>query len=83
VVEMMSDELELTKAALAEVQREYNLAVIEQRNAMLTEANRDRAVAELKAQDEGRLKTIGRLAQDLFDARQELDALKRAQGEKR
>jgi hypothetical protein len=70
---MMSDELELTKAALAEVQR----------NAMLTEANRDRAVAELKAQDEGRLKTIGRLAQDLFDARQELDALKRAQGEKR
>jgi hypothetical protein len=83
VVEMMSDELELTKAALAEVQREYNLAVIEQRNAMLTEANRDLAVAELKAQDEGRLKTIGRLAQDLFDARQELDALKRAQGEKR
>jgi hypothetical protein len=80
---MMSDELELTKAALAEVQREYNLAVIEQRNAMLTEANRDLAVAELKAQDEGRLKTIGRLAQDLFDARQELDALKRAQGEKR
>jgi hypothetical protein len=104
---MISEELELTKAALAEVQREnddlwtermrraadldrylkereYNLAVIEQRNAMLTEANRDRDItqeelAELKAQDADRLKTIGRLAQELFDTRKERDALKRAQ----
>jgi hypothetical protein len=37
-------------------------------------------LALLEAQDADRLKTIGRLAQELFDARKERDALKRAQG---
>jgi hypothetical protein len=37
-------------------------------------------LAELEAQSADRLKTIGRLAQELFDARKERDALKRAQG---
>jgi hypothetical protein len=37
-------------------------------------------LAELEAQSADRLKTIGRLAQELFDTRKERDALKRAQG---
>jgi sirohydrochlorin ferrochelatase len=48
-------------------------------------AERDAAlarVAELEAQDADRLATIARLAQELFDTRQERDALRRAQGEK-
>jgi hypothetical protein len=37
-------------------------------------------LAELEAQSADRLKTIGRLAQELFDTRKERDALKRAHG---